>query len=459
MIEPRPSNVLGFTLISLCITVYNLCTSNSQVAFYFYSMGVFSKIFGWQEREQRSSPENPAVSLSNPAAWGRDFWGGSKSGAVVNQKSVMGISAVWRAVGIISETLASLPLEVYKALPNGGSELAPNHPVHKLVNMEPSTLHTSFSWRQTAQAHLLLKGNHYAQIFRDGPNPEWFRILEPDKVKPIVVPGQYYEGLGMVQDSVFYKLDNQKDLIPSSDIIHIAGLGFDGVQGLSVLSYHRENLGMSISATDYGAAFFQNGAHLASVITVQGTLDDKAYIRMQKQLKKRAGAANAGGTEILEQGAKYEKLALSPQDAMFLETREFQVSEVARMFGLPPHLLADLRRATFSNIEQQAIEYVTYTIRPWAKRWEQELNRKLFKYSERGTYFVRFNLNALLRGDSAARARFYNAMIMSGVFTPDEVRVLENLNPKGGNADLLQIPRNIAFMDEPEEVQQTKEKA
>ena len=427
--------------------------------FLILGMSFITRLFG--SSEKRASPENPAVSLSNPAAWGNDFWsGGAKSGAVVTQKTVMGISAVWRAVGIISETIASLPLEVYKTLPGGGSQLDTTHPIHSLVNMEPSQLHTSFCWRQTGQAHLLLSGNFYCQIFRSGPGnitPEWLRILAPEDVEPITVRGQNTEGFGQTQDGVFYKIRGQKGVVPSSDIIHIAGLGFDGVKGLSVLSYHRENLGMSISATDYGASFFANGAHLGAVLSVQGSLTDAAYERLQKQWKARGGARNAGSTEILEHGAKYEKVALSPQDAMFLETREFQVSEVARMFGLPPHLLADLRRATFSNIEQQAIEYVTYTIRPWAKRWEQELNRKLFKVSERGKYFVRFNLNALLRGDSAARARFYNSMIMSGVFTPDEVRTLENLNPMGGNAAKLQIPRNIAFMDEPQEQVQTVE--
>ncbi len=367
----------------------------------------------------RASPENPSVSLADPGAWFVNLFGGqAESGVNVNKETALSISAVWRAIKILSEGVASLKWDVIEEDENGNKRIAKDHIVYKLLH-EPSELYTGFSWREMMQSNIELHGNGYTVIIRDRITgaPKELRHFRPDQVKPYLKNGQ-----------LLYELtnaENKKAVVFSADVIHIPSLAVDGdgITGKSPLTVHKESLGLSIATTKYGAKFFKNGAHIAGYLTTEGKLDDKAAKRMSKSWKMRyTGVEKVGTTPVLEQGLKYQPLSLSPHDAMFIETNKVNVEDVARIFGVPLHLLGDLKNATFSNIEHQSQEFVMHTLRPRVKRWEAELNRKLFMEDEKARFKVRANLNSLTRGDTESQSKMIDTVMKWGIGNRDEVR-------------------------------------
>lgn len=391
----------------------------------------------------RSSPENPATSLSQPAKWLTNLFSGPvTSGVSVTEDTTLGISAVWRAVRILGEGIAGLSGDVYQELANGDNQKVSNHRISRLLR-EPSPIYTGFTWRESMQAHAALRGNGISFIRRDGAN----NPIELRHVKPEFVQTKYDPNTGML---VYTYTDKEGNTIStdSSNIFHIPALviGTDGVMGKSPITVHRESLGLSIAMTRYSAKLFKNGAHIDGFLTTDQSLGSEAAQRMGQSWKARySGLENAGSTPVLEEGLKYVPLSLTPQDAMFVESYRLGNEDVARIFGVPLHMLASLERATFSNIEHQSREFVTYTLRPWVKRWEAEINRKLFTELEKAQgYYYRFNLESLLRGDSESRAKLIDAYMKWGITNRDEIRRLEGFNDSvDGTGKTHLVPANM----------------
>ncbi len=397
------------------------------------------KLFGKEVISFRSENnlENPANSINDPNIVNA-FIGGesytSFSGKSVTPKTAMTISAFWRGVDLLSTQLASLPLSVYKK-ENGHRIEAVDHPIYNLLK-EPNHLYSSFVFHETAMLHLLvLDGNFYAIIERDeNYRPVRLWICDPKQVMPIYVEGQ-----------MFYFVTGFKDPFPARDMIHVVGKSFDGLIGLTPLKYHAQTLGYSLTLQEFSQKFFKNGAHLSGVVEHPGKMTKEQYQTFRDSWERAyTGMAFTGKTGILQGGAKYNKISISPEEAQYLESRKHSVTDIARILGVPPHKVYDLDKATFSNIEQQGIEFVQDSMLPWIRRFESEYHRKLFFTDERKYMYTKFNVNGLLRGDAAARGEYYSKMTAAGIMTPDEVREKEDLNPKGGMASELHFPLNNA---------------
>jgi HK97 family phage portal protein len=368
----------------------------------------------------RNSPENPRTSLSNPSSWLTSLFSGPvSSGVNVTQDTSLGIGAVYRAVLVLGEGVAGLQGEVIQEDRKGTKKRHPQHRVARQMS-EPSVLYTGFTFKQMITAFAALRGNGIAKINPDGT----FSVIDPGTVKT------EFSG-----NTLVYFYQDEKGVsktADSSEILHIPALVMEPgrVLGKSPLEVHRETIGLSIAQTRYAGKFFKNGAHIDGFLSTDQKLSPEGIDRMAKSWRSRyTGVDNAGSTPVLEEGMKYIPLSLNPQDAMFIEASQLSVQEVARIFGVPLHMLASLERATFSNIEHQSREFVTYTLRPWVKRWEEEINRKLFTESEkRNGYYYRFNLESLLRGDSESRAKLIDTYMKWGIANRDEIRRLEGWN-------------------------------
>ncbi len=383
------------------------------------------------------SPENPDTPLSGPAAWLVDFFGGreTEAGPRVSPATSVQSIAVYAAVKVLAESLASLPLKVFERLPRG-KRPAPKHPLFKLLNAQPNERMTAFTFFETLVTHQTLWGNAYAVINLNGAGrPIELLPLMPDVTEPRLVNGR------VIFET---RINNEKLLLPQEAVLHVPALGWDGLKGISPISLARQAIGLGLAAEEFGARFFGSGSTVGGVLEYPGVLDDEAAKRVRESWNTvQQGLGRSHRIAVLEEGMKYNRIGIPPNDAQFLETRKFQITEIARLFRIPPHMLADLERATFSNVEQQAIGFVVHTMRPWLVRWEQELNRKLLTEEEQERFFVEFVVEGLLRGDTAARFASYQLAINNAIMTPNEVRERENLNPKRGGDSLL-APLNLA---------------
>lgn len=394
-------------------------------------MNWFKRIAG--KKEIRSTGP---TTLKAPSTWLLNILGISDTDINVNNDTALTHSAVWSCVKVLSETIATLPFHVYERTDKGRA-ISYQHPVNFLISSEPNQNMTSFTWREVMQTHLCLNGNAFTWIKRNGGNQPTELIL----INRDILDIKTYEG------RLFYQIKDIPGLVDGADMLHIPALTLDGLMGLSPIAAARENIQLGLAAQKFGNNFFKNGANLNGYITVPEVLTDEAYERLKASWDKRySGHSKNSQTAILEQGSKYERIGIPPEDAQFLETRKFQVNEIARIFRVPPHMIGDLERATFSNIEHQAIEFVTHTITPWLVRWEQELNRKLFSKAEKGRFYVKFNTNALLRGDAAARGNFYRSMFNVGAISQNDIRSLEDMNDIEGG-DRYYVPLNMIPSD------------
>ena len=395
------------------------------------------KIFEWLKGKfSRDKPMNLYRFSGFPF-----FFGKSKAGENVNEMTAMQNSAVYGCVRILAESIASLPLHVYE-YKNGGKEKAINHPLYFLLHDSPNTEMTSFTFRETLITHLLLWGNAYAQILKDfaGRIIGLYPLL-PDKVTVNRDDGGeiFYTYTTFSGENPNVKKSKTVNL-KRQDVLHVHGLGFDGLVGYSPIAMAKNAIGMSIACEDFGASFFANGARPSGILEHPGIIKDPERLRESWQATY-GGAENTGKVVVLEEGMKYQQISIPPDDAQYLETRKFQIAEIARIFRVPLHLLNDLERATFSNIEHQSLEFVVYSLMPWIVRWEQALNKSLFSPSERGKFFVKFNVDGLLRGDYQSRVDGYVKLIQNGVLSVNDVREMEDLNPisdaEGGNLHLI----------------------
>ena len=386
--------------------------------------GLFARIF-------RSSPENPSTSLSNPAAWLTGLFGTSKTGVQVSEDNALTFSAVYAAVRIISETIASIPLNVYQA--DGETRVkAVGHPVQDLLAKAPNSVSSTFTFREAMASNLVLHGNAYAKIEMNAAGrPTALIPLNPMKVEVKVVDGE--------KVYVFDKKHTYLDY----EMLHFVGLSFNGLTGKSPLSMAREAVAIGLAAQEYGARFYSNGANAGGVITAPGRLNTEVVKRLRESWNRaQSGNSNSHSTAILEEGMKYEKIGLDPEAAQFLQSRKFQVNEIARIFRIPPSYLADLENSsTRANTEQQAIQFVRDCITPYVRRMEVELNRKLFREDEPNLYAY-FTMEGLMRGDQKARYEAYATARQWGWLSVNDIRDLENLNPVEGGDIYLQ-PLNM----------------
>jgi HK97 family phage portal protein len=386
--------------------------------------GLFARIF-------RSSPENPSTSLSNPAAWLTGLFGTSKTGVQVSEDNALTFSAVYAAVRIISETIASIPLNVYQA--DGETRVkAVGHPVQDLLAKAPNSVSSTFTFREAMASNLVLHGNAYAKIEMNAAGrPTALIPLNPMKVEVKVVDGE--------KVYVFDKKHTYLDY----EILHFVGLSFNGLTGKSPLSMAREAVAIGLAAQEYGARFYSNGANAGGVITAPGRLNTEVVKRLRESWNRaQSGNSNSHSTAILEEGMKYEKIGLDPEAAQFLQSRKFQVNEIARIFRIPPSYLADLENSsTRANVEQQAIQFVRDCITPYVRRMEVELNRKLFREDEPNLYAY-FTMEGLMRGDLQGRYDAYATARQWGWLSVNDIRDLENLNPVEGGDIYLQ-PLNM----------------
>ena len=404
-------------------------------------MSIFSGLF-----RSRDKPTNSTAGSAYRFSLGQ-----STAGKRVNERSAMQMTAVYACVRVLSEAVAELPLHLYRYTDKGSKEKAIDHPLYFLLHDEPNPEMTSFVFRETLMTHLLLWGNAYAQVIRNGKGevialyplmPDRMTVDRDDKGR------LYYEYRKSNDDAPTMK-DGTVVLSPY-DVLHIPGLGFDGLVGYSPIAMAKNAIGLSIAAEEYGSKFYANGAAPSGVLEHPGVLKDPERVRNSWN-SAFGGSSNSHKVAVLEEGLKYTPISISPNEAQFLETRKFQIDEIARIFRVPPHMIGDLEHATFSNIEEQSLEFVKYTLDPWLTRWEQSMQRSLFNEDEKKALFIKFNVDGLLRGDYESRMNGYAIGIQNGFMSPNDIRELENMDlipdELGGNLYMVNgnmLPLNQA---------------
>lgn len=375
-------------------------------------MGILSKM------EQRAS-------LSNPPSWMFKAFGVTDSGTgiAVNEDTALGSTAIWAAVRIISETVASVPLGVFERREDDGRDIRRDHPTHRILHSSPNPMLTAMEFREMQMANLLLAGNSYAEIVRDGAG----RVAELWPIWPQRVEIQAQD------DRVLYRITvpgGKDEFLKPHEMLHIRGMSRGGLAGLDPIATTAESVGFTLALEKFMAMFFGNSARPGGVLQHPGKMSEDAQKRFKEGWESaHRGLDNSHRVAILEEGMTWAQQGVSPEQAQTIESRKFQVTEVARIFNLPPHLLRDLERATFSNIEQQSIEFVTYTVRPWAVRLEQRYDKQLISEREQEKLFTKHILEGLLRGDIKSRFESYSIARNGGWLSANDIRALEDQNP------------------------------
>ncbi|HEM4445029.1 phage portal protein [Streptococcus suis] len=375
---------------------------------------------------------------------GQDFsylFGRTTSGENVDEFKAMQTTAVYACVRILAEAVASLPIHVYERT-STGKEKKVEHPLYFLLHDEPNPEMSSFVFRETLMIHLLIWGNAYVQIIRDrsGQVISLYPLL-PDKmsVHRDESGKLYYKYKRQSEENPNFK-EKGDAILRAEDVLHVPGLGFDGLIGYSPIALAKNAIGMTLATENYGASFFKNGANPGGVLEHPGILKDPKRVRDSWNAVYN-GVTNAHKVAVLEEGMKYTQVGIPPEEAQFLQTRKFQINEIARLYRIPPHMVGDLEKSSFSNIEQQSLEFVKYTLDPWVVRLEQAFKRSLFLPEEKKTYFVKFNVDGLLRGDYQSRMNGYAIGRQNGWLSTNDIRELEDLNllsdEEGGNLYLI----------------------
>jgi HK97 family phage portal protein len=365
------------------------------------------------------------------------LFGTTSSGKVVNERTALQTTAVYACVRVLSEALAGLPLHVYKYNDDGGKEKMAKHPLYRLLHDAPNTEMTSFIFRETLMTHLLIYGNAFAQIVRNGKG-------QVTALYPLLPSNMDVNRNSSGNLEYIYRSDKGEVKLSRDHVLHIPALGFDGLVGYSPIAMAKQTIGAAIAVEEYGAAFFKNGANPGGVLEHPGIVKDVQRVKDSWNAGYQ-GSANAHKISILEDGMKFKAVGIPPNEAQFLETRKYSVNEICRLFKVPPHLVGDLEKATFSNIEHQSIDFVVHSVSPWVNRWEQSLQQALILPSEQSDIFIRFNLDGLLRGDYKSRMEGYAIGRQNGWLSANDVRSLEELNriPIEDGGDLYLINGNM----------------
>ncbi len=395
-------------------------------------MGILVRAFN---RPVDTTPTRPAARRSMEQMLG------SSGGGGVSEEGAMRLSAVYACVRVLAETVAALPLIVYERQERG-KRRATETSLYTLLHDAPNPLMTAFEWRETLMGHLALWGNAYCEIeYSNGGEILALWPLRPDLMEDIRRGSQ---GLTYV-----YRLpDGKQQILPGERVFHVRGLSPDGVRGYSpVADFSRRLVGMGLAVEAYGSAFFGNGARPGGVLQHPGKLSDEAYDNLRSSWGARhEGVSNAHRVAILEEGMTFQAVGVPPEEAQFLESMKFNRTQIASIFRVPPHMIGDLERATFSNIEQQSIEFKTYTMEPWLVRWQQAINARLMSEIERPRYFAEFLADALLRGDTVSRYQAHSIGRQNGWLSANDIREMENMNPVDGG-DVYLIPLNMVPAD------------
>lgn len=382
-----------------------------------------------QEREQRSV--SVSTDEENAGVISKVFGGYATGAPAVTQESALGMAAVWACVQAISQDIAALPLPLYRDTDQGKEKLG-DHPAAYLLNVQANPMQLAFTFRQALLATALLWGNGYARI-------EWNSRMQP--------VGLHYKHPRNTEvfereGRLFYRFAGDKTIYQDYDVIHLKGLSLDGKMGLSVLHVHRETVGQGLAAKRTSANFYKRGAQLSGVLETEAQFKDANVARRLSQgfTELYGGSDNAGRVAVLEGGMTYKSISLPPKDAQYIETAGLTLSDVARIFRVPPHKIGDLSRSTNNNIESQGIDYVQSTLQPWLVNQEQEFRIKLLSRREVVTSYFRHTLSALLRADAAARGAFYTQLFQAGAISPNQIMALEEMNPIiGGDRHFVQL--------------------
>ena len=387
------------------------------------------------------------LSLSDPKSWNTALWnlygsGQTESGVSVDEHSALNLSAVYAAINIIASDISTLPLGLFKTVKNKRNRIT-DHNSLQVLAYRSNSLTPAINFRKASMAHILSWGNAYAEIVRNdmgGVTSLW--LITPDRVSP-----KWNNG------TIVYEIDrgtNSPITMPGEKVLHISGLGYNGFTGYSVISKAAESIGLSLASEKFGARYFGANTNMGGAIKYPRALGIDAQKNLKKSLEGFTGSDASHRWMILEQGMEIEKLGFSPDDSQFLQTRQFQVPEIARWFNLPPHKLKDLTRSTFSNIEEQETEYVVSCLVPWLTTIEQNYNIQLLTEKEhRLGYYFKHNVKGLLRGSSTARADYYTKRFYLGTITPNEIRAFEDEDPLDTDyADKTYIQMNLIPLED-----------
>ncbi len=398
-------------------------------------------IFDFLRRKDKSS-DTEKRSIYGQTIIGSAF--GNASGEVVSKEQALRVAAVWSCVRVLSETIASLPISLYEKDENNQKKVKSDNPLNALISQQPSPLFNSFMFFERIMVDLSLDGNFYAYIERNnGGFPVGLHPIKCNDVDVFISPkgrGVYYE----IKESDSSNSYPKTGRVAGIDMIHVKGLSTNGIQGKSPIQVAAETLGIALALDKHAGAYFKNGSQLGGILKHPGTLKPETAKRLRESWSNNySGTSNTGKTAILEEGMDFQARTIPNNQAQFIESRQYQISDICRLFRVPNHLVNDLSNATYSNIEAQQIDFVVHTITPWIKRIESELNAKLVPFKKRDTEYFKFNLTAILRGDSKARADYYRTLVNIGVMSPDEVRKLEDLNSVGGASEDYYMQSNM----------------
>ena len=387
-----------------------------------------------------TAPPTPMGNLWGNGIDGLVMYGPNDSGVSVNPFTSLQMSTVYACIRLLSETVAQLPLNIRRRTPDG-SDLAHSHPLFHVLHNVPNPWMSTFTWLNTSMAHVCGWGDGCSMIIRN-------QLGEPGAILPLL-PDRTYPTLVENRLRYWTTFNDVTMEVPKEDMIHIQGFTHDGLVGMSPIALHREAIGLGLAQQKFGAKLFGSGSLLSGILKHPGKLKRKAekpddpspVERLRKQWRDLyGGLENAGAVAVLEEGMEFQKIAIDPIDAQFIEGRKYQVADICRIFNVPGYLVNDLEKATWNNISELSLSFLRYTIMPWIVRWEQELNRKLFPKSS--TYFVKFNLQGLLRGTLEERKDYYKTAIEYGWLSRNEVRENEDLNRVEGLDEYLQ-PLNM----------------
>ncbi|MDI5890611.1 phage portal protein [Halomonas rhizosphaerae] len=387
---------------------------------------ILDSLFSPPEERNIEDPDTPLTGQNLAEYFDGDI------GITVDNQSAMTLSAVYACTYVLSSSIAQLPLHVMRKQ-GDRIEAAKDHPAYWLLHDEPNSWQTSYKWRETKQAHVVGWGNGYTQAIRS-PRGELRELVTRRPWETSLVRNGNRWLYAVIDE------DEGSRAVQMEDMIHVRALGSDGRTGKSLIRQHAETIGLGLAAQRYGKDFFMGGGRATGLVTVKNTLQKDSWERLKTAWQAAVARlkTSENKTLMLPADLDYKSLTIPPEEAQFLETRKFTRSEIAGIYNVPAHMINDLEKATFSNISEQAIQFVRHTIMPWVVNWEQEINRRVFTRAERAAgYYCKFNLAGLLRGTAKERAEFYHAAITDGWMDRNEARLLEDLNPRDGLDEML----------------------
>jgi len=372
---------------------------------------------------------------------------------VVTPDTAMRVAAVYACVRLISGAVANLPLHVKRRVDAVTREDLSSSEIWSVLRRKPNGWQTPSQFKRMMQAHILLRGNAYAQIVRSRGKVLALNPLNPDRMEVTQT-----DALELAYE--YTRRDGRKVKMQANEVMHLVGLTLDGVTGVSAITYARETIGLSLAQEHHGATTFKNGARPSSVLSHPGKLGPEGMENLRASLNAyRSGGEKEGQALILEEGMSVDQMSMTAEDAQWIEGREFSRTDIAMFFGVPPHMIGDTKKSTSwgSGIEQQSIGFVTYTLEDHLTTWEETINRDLIAEED---VYARFNRRALVRGDIKTRWEAYVKAMQWGVYSPDDVRALEDENPRpDGGGGVYYDPPNTAGgqegeADEPEDTPQ-----